>query len=425
LYEQDYSLTSSQFGTLFTIYSLPNVILVYFSGIFIDKYGVVYSSLLFNLLILFGFFVCAIAPVSSSVSDIGTTGSFYKWTPTYAYLLVGRLLLGLGGESIVACASTMLATWFTHNGFLNTALSINQAFVQLFGSSAAFYLLPRFHSIDMVQWVTFGVGIFSIACTVLYAYLQEINATHLTQLNELSSKTSAPSSCENQFLRNVEADERSPLLSPKENTPIENSSLATQSIGRPQFPLLFWLLFLHISLMSPILYTFTAFGPLYLQDGFASLRTSEAAGGAISLLYMGIAFAPLSGFIIDRLGHRALVQLIGNLSILVLFLLLKYAPTINPYYALLVVGLSFSVTEANGLAMISLIAPTEKLGEAYGIIGCGVSVALLFEPALVGYLRDLTGSFAASVWLFLTLISAGAGCCAAILILQRRLKIEF
>lgn len=100
-----------------------------------------------------------------------SSDNYYQWTNTYQYLLIGRLFLGLGGESIVACSSTMIATWFTHNGYLNTAMALNQAFVQLFGSSAAFYLLPRLHSIDSVQLFTLAVGVFSLLCNFLYIYI--------------------------------------------------------------------------------------------------------------------------------------------------------------------------------------------------------------------------------------------------------------
>jgi len=325
----------------------------------------------------------------------------------------------------------MIASWFTHNGYLNTAMSINQSFVQLFGSSAAFYLLPRFHSIDSVQWFTVAIGVFSLLCNVLYVYLQLINSSYLDQLKLIGSGSESglcrppvDSSSSSSVVpivtigqdrgsdnNNNNNNERSPLL-PESKI---HTNTSTNELRVSHFSSSFWLLFLHTSCMSPILYTFTAFGPLYLQDNFATLQSSESAGDGISLLYLGIAFAPLSGFLIDRIGYRVVIQLVANLLILFLFVALKYMSSINPYYALFAVGLCFSVTEANSLAMVSYVVPSEKLGEAYGITACGVSIALLFEPALVGYLRDVTGSFEASIWLFLFLILAGASFCVALI----------
>ena len=93
-YERDYKLNTEQFGSLFTIYSLPNIILVPFSGVFIDKYGIIATSLACNFLMIFGFIVSAISPYpSANISPL----------TSYSCLLLGRLFLGLGGESIDTC----------------------------------------------------------------------------------------------------------------------------------------------------------------------------------------------------------------------------------------------------------------------------------------------------------------------------------
>ena len=139
-FEISYNLNTQQFGTLFTIYSAPNIILVFFSGMVIDKYGVRFSSLVFNTLILVGMVLCATTPFPSA--NISSTA-------TYASLLLGRFLLGLGGESIVACTTSMISKWFTSTGYLNTAMAVNQAAVQLLGSSAAFFILPRVNNFGM------------------------------------------------------------------------------------------------------------------------------------------------------------------------------------------------------------------------------------------------------------------------------------
>jgi hypothetical protein len=174
-----------------------------------------------------------------------------------------------------------------------------------------------------------------------------------------------------------------------------------------EFSILFWLLLLHVGLTSPILYTFTAFGPLYLQENFESTRTAEAAGDAISLLYMAIVAAPFVGMVIDRVGHRSLFQLAAAANIPVIFLLLTYK-VIEPTWCLFWMGLCYSVTEANSLALISLIVPPAKQGAAFGLLGCSISLALLVEPWAVGYLRQTTGTFTVSIWIFTAITGLGA-----------------
>lgn len=88
-FEDYYSLTTQQFGTLFTIYSLPNVILVFFSGQLIDYYGLRRASFLFNILILSGMIVAALTPILKSHDNKPSSVVYFS-------LLMSRLLLGLG-----------------------------------------------------------------------------------------------------------------------------------------------------------------------------------------------------------------------------------------------------------------------------------------------------------------------------------------
>ena len=169
-------------------------------------------------------------------------------------------------------------------------------------------------------------------------------------------------------------------------------------------PRIFWFSLLHASCIYPILYTFTAYGPFYLQENFSSIKNTNDAGNAISLLYLAIAFAPISGMIIDRLGNRVLVQLLASINILIMFLILKYIPWVNPLLCLFYMGLLFSITESNILAIISYTVPQDRLGTAYGLFSWCCSIMLVIEPMVVGYLKQTTNSFELSIWLYISLV---------------------
>ena len=141
---------------MFTIYSAPNCVLVFFSGILIDSFGVRAASLLFNGAILLGMIVVAATPFSAQVGN----------RAPYALLLLGRLLLGLGGESIVAASSTMITKWFGSGGYLNFALAVNTAVVQA-GSFASFYILPEL-SLPAAQLLSVGVAVLSVAANIAF-----------------------------------------------------------------------------------------------------------------------------------------------------------------------------------------------------------------------------------------------------------------
>ena len=60
------------------------------------------------------------------------------------------------------------------------------------------------------------------------------------------------------------------------------------------------------------------------------------------------------------------------------------------------------------------VVPQRQLGIAYGIAGCAVSLALLLEPAGVGFIYTLTGDFLVSNDIFIALSLAGWAVAVAI-----------
>ena len=90
-YETFYHINTEQFGSLFTIYSLPNIILVFLSGQLIDTYGLRKTSIIFNIIILFGMTIAAITPYFIVDNQFSLT--------VYMLLLLSRLLLGIGKVS--------------------------------------------------------------------------------------------------------------------------------------------------------------------------------------------------------------------------------------------------------------------------------------------------------------------------------------
>lgn len=96
----DYMGKPSDFATLFsllyTVYSVPNVILPFFGGYFIDSWGVRICMLIFVLCITAGQVVFALGL------------SLKSWP----LMFLGRVIYGLGGENIGVANSAILSVWF-------------------------------------------------------------------------------------------------------------------------------------------------------------------------------------------------------------------------------------------------------------------------------------------------------------------------
>src|SRR3990172_2796095 len=80
-------------GWLNAIYSMPNLVMVLIGGIIIDRIGTRKSTLIFGVLCLAG---AAITAASGELRVMAT----------------GRLVFGLGAESLILAVTTAIAKWF-------------------------------------------------------------------------------------------------------------------------------------------------------------------------------------------------------------------------------------------------------------------------------------------------------------------------
>jgi MFS family permease len=386
IYKKEYSLTAPQFGSLFTAYSLPNVALVFGSGLLVDRLGMGLCGVLFNTCILLGAVVCALAPSADPHL------SSYR---VFQLLLLGRLLIGIGGESVVATTLKMISRSFASTSHLNTAMAVNQAVIQLLGSSLPFLWLPSLGGVKEANRALLAVCASSLSASLLYLSLER----------GCSKRFFGPDSAEEKD------DEEKHLLSKTtdaEKPPAARPATALETLR--SFPPSFWVLLLHIALTSPVLWTFSDFGCLYLQERFPSQNyTPDSAGKTMSLLYLGIVLAPFSAMLIDKVGrHRPLIQFIAASCVPFLFLTLDLG-ILSPSCSLASLGLLYGVTETNGFALVAVIVPEEVQGAAFGLVGCAISVALIVEPWAVGMLRDQYGAFGTTITMFLTVTLLGAG----------------
>eukprot|EP00743_Colponemidia_sp_Colp-15_P003953 GILK01004264.1.p1 GENE.GILK01004264.1~~GILK01004264.1.p1 ORF type:complete len:608 (+),score=83.03 GILK01004264.1:88-1911(+) len=151
--KDEYKFTDSQIGWLYSAYALPNTILPLINGYLVDRIGEVPMSLILSGLVIAG-------------------STMISFTSSLEVMLCGRMIYGLGAESLLVCQQTMLSVWFCDRG-LNTAFGVNTAWVQM-GSAVSFIALAKVGT-------TFGltsafrlvvlVNIFSFTVNVVYAFL--------------------------------------------------------------------------------------------------------------------------------------------------------------------------------------------------------------------------------------------------------------
>ena len=88
------NFTDSDIGLLNGIYSLPNLFMVLIGGIIIDKIGTKISTFIFALICFAGALITA---YSGGILEV---------------MAAGRLVFGLGAESLIVAVTTVLGRWF-------------------------------------------------------------------------------------------------------------------------------------------------------------------------------------------------------------------------------------------------------------------------------------------------------------------------
>jgi MFS family permease len=117
-------LSNVQLGLLFSVYALPNSFLPLFSGMFFTVLGVWRGVILIGCIISLGVFIVAVGV---------SLNSFW-------IMLVGRIVYGIGGESMFVGVDVLATEWFKEHE-LGLAYGLVQAAGQA-GSFAAFYGVP-------------------------------------------------------------------------------------------------------------------------------------------------------------------------------------------------------------------------------------------------------------------------------------------
>lgn len=142
------------FSLLYTVYSVPNVILPFFGGFFVDRLGVRTCLLIFAICITVGQLVFAIGLSAKS----------------WPLMFLGRVIFGFGGENLGVANSAILSVWFKGKE-LAFAFGLNLSIARL-GSVFNNLLSPALANSFNIQFsLWFGVILCgsSVACVLFIA----------------------------------------------------------------------------------------------------------------------------------------------------------------------------------------------------------------------------------------------------------------
>ena len=380
LLKSQLGFSDANIGLLNAIYSFPNIIMVLVGGIIIDRIGTRKSVLIFTLLIMLGAIITAV-------------------TGELLIMAAGRLVFGLGAESMIVAITTVVARWFKGKE-LSFAFGLNLTVARL-GSFLALnsptWGKSLFDYWQSPLWITVAAGVFALICAIIYFFLDVYAAKNYAM--------------------------------PKEG---EQDKIEFKEIFK--FGKSFWFITALCVTFYSAMFPFQTFAIKFFQEAHGTTR--EVGGNLSSILTLAaMIFTPLFGLLADKIGKRSLLMMFGSMLIIPVYLMMAYKfgkpDVLNPNdyfnininffdihaaipkYLMLpmsMMGIAFSLIPAIMWPSVALIVKSEKLGTAYGLMTMIQNIGLFGFNLLIGYANDIAGASAANpngynlgMWIFSSL----------------------
>jgi MFS family permease len=351
LLKEQLSFSDRNIGTLNAIYSVPNIIMVLIGGIVIDRIGVKKATLLFGVLCFVGAAITA------------ATGQFW-------IMAAGRLVFGIGAESLIVSVTAAIARWFKGKE-LSFAFGVNLTIARL-GSFAALnsptWARPAFENWQWPLIISVGFGVFCIVGGVLYWIMEERAAARYEM----------------------------------------GAAGATEKVvwgDLFKFPTSYiYVVLLCVTFYSAI-FPFQTFAVKFFIERH---ETTREFGGFLSsmITLFAMVFTPLFGYWVDRVGKRSLFMMWGSLLLVPVYLMMAYTE-VALWIPMAMMGIAFSLVPAVMWPSVAYLIEESRLGTAYGLMTMIQNIGLAGFNFMIGWANDFSGAgvenpggYALGMWIF-------------------------
>lgn len=349
--KEQLNFTDKDIGSLYSVYSIAAIFILLIGGVLIDKYGTKKTTLFFGSL-------CTVAAlVTMSSSKLGI-------------MLTGRVLLGLGAEPLIVAITTALAKWFKGKE-LSFAFGINLTIARL-GSVAADNS-PRWGKAFYTGWhdplvLAAIISIFCVVGGVLYFIMESYSEKHHT-LGQAG----------------------------------ETDKFVLGDLFK--FNKSFWFIVALCVTFYSAVFPFRSFAIKFFMEAHNMSR--EVAGSFNSVLPMSaLIVTPFFGLLVDKIGKRAQLMMLGSVLIIPVYLMMVYT-NVTLYIPIAIMGISFSLIPAVMWPSVAYIVEERRLGTAYSVMTLIQQIGLAGFNWMIGYANDYSNASAANpegyrlgMWIF-------------------------
>lgn len=309
--KQQLGFSDLDIGFLQFMYSFPNIFTVVIGGFIIDRLGLRKALMIFAVLSVVG-------PAITAASG---------HLPVMA---AGRLIFGMGAESLNVAVTTALARWFRGKE-LSFAFGLNLTASRL-GTFAALNS-PSWARSAYATWrtpflIALAFAAFALVGAIVYWFMEEW-AERNYDLGKVSTD------------RVVFAD----LF---------------------KFGMSYWLIVALCVVFYSAIFPFQTFAVKFFMEAHG---TSREFGGFLSsmLTLFAMIATPIFGLWVDRVGKRALLMMLGSSLLIPVYLMMAYT-RVNLYIPMAMMGVAFSLIPAVMWPSVAYLVEQPKLGTAYGLM---------------------------------------------------------
>jgi MFS family permease len=369
--------SDTQIGTLNAIYSFPNIFMVLIGGVLVDRFSARSVTLVTSI-------VCLLGAVLTALGS------------EFPVMVAGRLLFGLGAETMIVAITVAFAQWFVGRYFaLLFALNLTAA---RFGSYLA-DRSPTFASDLYAQgwqpplWLAAAFGALAVAGALAYWFIDRQEAA------------------------------RGTLAIAPPSDRIDWSNLL-------KFRAEYWFVVgICVTFYSVIFPFRSTFAIKYFQEAHG--LTLEAAGTLNGYVFLAAMFlTPAFGLLVDRIQRHGLLLTLGSLALPLSFLVLSSHGTEGLTVATILLGASYSLVPAVLWPAVARYCSAEQLGTAYGLMTALQQTGVFLANIAAGYVNDSSGASAVNpagydtmLWFF-GVLSLAAFVFAMLLLRRRSLEVN-
>jgi MFS family permease len=326
--KQQLGFSDLNLGFLQMMYSFPNIFTVVIGGFIIDRLGLRKALMIFAVLSFVG---PAITVASGQLAIMAT----------------GRLIFGMGAESLNVAVTAALARWFKGKE-LSFAFGLNLTICRL-GTFAALNS-PTWARAAYANWrwpflIALALSVFCVVGAVIY-WIMEVNAERNFNLGEAST-----------------------------------DKVIFKDLFK--FGVSYWYIVALCVTFYSAIFPFQTFAVKFFMEAHG---TSREFGGFLSstLTLFAMIATPLFGLWADRIGKRALLMMLGSLMLIPVYLMMAYTQ-VNLYVPMAMMGVAFSLIPAVMWPSVAYLVDQSRLGTAYGLMTMIQNIGFGGFNVLVGW----------------------------------------